>query len=178
MKLHAALATLLLSLPAMATEQAFPPTAPGVSELKTLPVGTLLKAAGTGNYFAESGRLFRPLFNYISTHDIKMSVPVEAQIDDAAMYFWVTPEELAKVAGNSTGVEVIRLPERPVAARGIRGSYSQANFEKVRAELLTWLADQTGVEPAGPAYMVYWHGPFTPWFAKRSEVQVPVRPKG
>lgn len=31
---------------AMATEQAFPPTANGVSELKTLPAGVLLRSSG------------------------------------------------------------------------------------------------------------------------------------
>ncbi len=169
--------TLLLSASAMAYEQAFPPTAPGVNEVKTLPAGTLIKAARAGNYFEESGGLFRPLFNYISSRDIKMTVPVEAQIDEAAMYFWVGQNEVAKATGPAPGVEVVLLPAREVAARGARGSYSKANFEKTKSELLAWLADQPGLEATGPAYAVYWHGPFTPWFAKRSEVQVPVRKK-
>ena len=42
-------------------------------------------------------------------------------------------------------------------------------------ELLAWLGDQPGLEVAGAAYAVFWHGPFTPWFAKRYEVHVPVR---
>jgi effector-binding domain-containing protein len=178
MNFRAGLVALLFPLTAMAIEQAFPPTVPGVNELKTLPAGTLLKATRSGNYFAESGGLFRPLFNYISTHDIKMTVPVEAQIDKAAMYFWVAPAEVPKVTGPAAGVEVIQLPARQVAARGARGAYSAANFEKTTQELLDWLAEQTGVEAAGPAYAVYWHGPFTPWLLKRSEVHVPVRPRG
>jgi len=178
MNLRAGLVALLLPLTAMATEQSFPPTAPGVNELKTLPAGTLLKAAKSGNYFAESGGLFRPLFNYISSRDIKMTVPVEAQIDEAAMYFWVAPDEVSKVTVAAAGVEVIRMPARQVAARGARGGYSAANFAQTRDALLAWLAGQPGVEAAGPAYAVYWHGPFTPWLLKRSEVHVPVRPKG
>jgi hypothetical protein len=178
MRLTTLAAAVFLTLSAMAYEQAFPPTAPGAAELKTLPAGTLLKAAKTGDYFAEDNRLFRPLFNYISAHDIKMTVPVEARIEDAAMCFWVGRAELAKVAGDKAGVEVVQIPERRVASLGAKGSYSRGNFEKTRDALLGWLAAQPGVEAAGPAYAVYWHGPFTPWFAKRYEIHVPVRPKG
>jgi effector-binding domain-containing protein len=170
---------LLLSvLPLMATEQAFPPTAPGVAEFKTLPAGVLLKSTGRGNYFEESNRLFRPLFNYISSQKIAMTTPVEAQIDQAAMYFWVAPSEVAKVAGDRAGVEVIRLPARQVASLGARGGYGRENFEQTRDKLRAWLETQPDVEATGEAYAVYWHGPFTPWFAKRSEVHIPVRAKG
>jgi len=162
----------------MAYDQAFPPTPPGRTELKTLPAGTLLKAAADGNYFDQSNRLFRPLFGYISANDIKMTVPVEAQIDHAAMYFWVAPGELAKVRSARDGVEVIQIPERRVAALGARGSYSAENFAKSRDTLLVWLAQQREVEAAGPAYAVYWNGPFTLWWRKEYEVHVPVRLKG
>lgn len=168
---------LLLILPAMATDQAFPPTASGVSELKTLPAGVLLKSPGRGNYFEQADNLFMPLFRYISKHDIAMTSPVEARIDDAAMFFWVGEGQHAKVTGNEGTVEVQRVPERRVASRGAKGSYSRANFEKIRDELLTWLKARPDVEAAGEPYAVYWHGPFTPWFLKKSEVHVPVRPR-
>jgi hypothetical protein len=178
MRSYAVLLLLLFSIPpVMAYEQAFPPTEPGVAELKTLPAGTLLKSSAPGNYFEQSGRLFRPLFSYISAHDIKMTVPVEAAIDGAAMYFWVGPSELAKARAAGDGVEVVQLPARPVAAYGAKGSYSRENFEKTRAALLAWLATRPEMEAAGPAYAVYWNGPFTLWFNKRYEVHVPVRPK-
>jgi hypothetical protein len=171
--------TLLLTLCpfAMAYEQAFPPTPPGITELKTLPAGTLLKAAAPGNYFTHSNRLFGPLFSYISANDIKMTVPVEAQIESAAMYFWVAPGELTKVRPSRDGVEVVQIPERRVAARGARGSYSQENFTKSSEALLAWLEARPDVEAAGPAYAVYWNGPFTLWFNKHYEVHVPVRAK-
>ncbi len=159
----------------MAAPQAFAPTDVGVSELKTLPAGVLLKAQGQGNYFSESNRLFRPLFNYISTHNIAMTTPVEAKIDDAAMYFWVAENERSKVAGSGSGVEVLEIPERRVASLGARGSYSASNFSKTRDALVAWLTAQPGLEAAGPAYGVYWNGPFTPGFMKRFEVHVPVR---
>jgi effector-binding domain-containing protein len=166
---------LLLVLPAMAYEQAFPSTANGVSELKTLPAGVLLKSAGSGNYFEQANNLFMPLFRYISKHDIAMTTPVEARISDAAMYFWVAESQQAKVAGTEGSVEVQRIPERRVACRGAKGSYSRENFEKTRDQLLAWVASQPNLEIAGEPYAVYWNGPFTPWFLKRSEVHVPVR---
>jgi hypothetical protein len=161
----------------MATEQAFPPTAPGVAEVKTLPAGVLLKSTGRGNYFEQSDGLFMPLFRYISKHNIAMTTPVEARIDDAAMYFWVAESQHAKVAGNEGAVEVQRIPERRVASLGARGSYSRGNFEKHRDKLLAWIVTQPEIEAAGEPYGVFWHGPFTPWFAKRAEVHVPVRAK-
>ena len=168
---------LLLALTAslMATEQAFPPSPVGAPELKTLPAGVLLKATGKGNYFDQANGLFRPLFNYISSHDIAMTTPVEAKIDDAAMFFWVAKSERAKVAGSANGVEVVEIPERGVASLGARGSYSAQNFSKTSDELLVWLATRQDVEAAGAPYAVYWSGPFTPGFLKRFEVHVPVR---
>lgn len=171
------LITLALDLPLMATEQAFAPTAPGTTELKILPAGTLLKSSTKGNYFDESSRLFRPLFSYISANDIKMTVPVEAEIDGAALYFWVGPTELSKVRASDDKVQLIQRPRRQVAAHGARGAYSQSNFIEARADLLAWLDGRSDLEAIGPVYAVYWNGPFTPWFLKQFEVHVPVRVK-
>ncbi|MFM8617320.1 MAG: heme-binding protein [Opitutaceae bacterium] len=159
----------------MAYEQAFPPTASGVNELKTLPAGVLLKSAGQGEYFDRANDLFMPLFRYISRHDIAMTVPVEARIRDAAMYVWVAESQHAKVTGSEGAVVVEKIPERRVSSRGARGSYSRANFERTRDELLAWLATRPDVEVAGEAVAIFWSGPFTPWFVKRYEVHVPVR---
>jgi effector-binding domain-containing protein len=161
----------------MAAQSAFPQTAAGVCELKTLPAGMLLKSEGSGNYFTAANGLFGPLFRYISSHNIAMTTPVEAQIDQAAMFFWVAESERSKVRGSESGVKVVEVPARSVASIGGKGSYSRENFEQARDALLRWLAQRTDVEPAGPAYAVYWNGPFTPWFLKRYEVHLLVRPK-
>jgi hypothetical protein len=174
-----ALALILCSLPhTMSALEAFPPTPADTSELKTLPAGRLLKSAGGGDYFAGANNLFGPLFRYISRHEIAMTTPVEARVDDAAMFFWVAPGEQGKLAGNEAGVEVITIPERRVASRGGRGGYSRANFEAARTALLAWLGTQPDVEAAGAAYAVYWNSPFVPFFLKRYEVHIPVRARG
>lgn len=168
---------LLPALSAMASATAFPPTAPGISEVKTLPAGVLLKSTGRGNYFEQSDGLFMPLFRYISRHQIAMTTPVEARIEEAAMFFWVAENERGKVAGNEGAVEVLSVSARQVASRGAKGGYSRGNYEKTRAALLAWIAGQAEFEVDGEPYAVFWHGPFTPWFAKRYEVHVPVRPR-
>ena len=170
------LALLVFTLP-LSAQEAFPPTPAGTTEIKTLPAGVLLKSAGRGNYFDGADNLFGPLFRYISKHNIAMTTPVEARIDDAAMFFWVAESERTKVAGNEAGVEVINIPERRVASHGARGGYSRANFEKARATLLAWLAAQSAVEAAGEPYGVYWNAPYVPFFLKRFEVHIPVRPR-
>lgn len=168
-------ALILISIsPLMAAEEAFPPTAPGTSEIKTLPSGMLLKSEAPGSYFDNGGKLFRPLFRYISDHDIAMTTPVEASIDEAAMSFWVAPGEVEKVAGSKNGVEVIEIPERLVVARGAKGSYNESNFAETRAELENWLESQPELRAAGEPYGVFWDGPFTPWFLKTYEVHIPV----
>ena len=171
--------TLILGLTctpfSMAYESAFPPTEPGVTELKTLPAGMLLKSSTSGSYFEDGSSLFRPLFRYISDHNISMTVPVEASIDKAAMYFWVVESEESKVAGDRDGVEVIEIPERLVVSRGERGAYTEENFEKTRDETLAWVETHDELEIAGAPYAVFWNGPFTLWFLKRFEVHVPVR---
>lgn len=164
----------------MSAEKAFPQSPAGRPEIKVLPAGMLLKSAAKGDYFESANGLFRPLFKYISKNDIAMTTPVEAQVGgpQAAMYFWVAQSERGKVRGGDGGVEVVELQERRVASLGARGGYSRENFETTRGELERWLAGRGEWEAAGPAYAVYWNGPFTPAFLKRYEVHVPVRARG
>ena len=160
----------------MAYEQAFDPTDPGVIELKELPAGRLLESVSNGSYFDSSNGLFRPLFNYIQKNDIAMTTPVEARVDPGAMYFWVSKEQEAKAKESTPNVRVIDVPKRQVLAVGGRGSYSESNFKKSKAILMDWLEKHPEFEAVGEPFGVYWNGPFTPWFMKRYEVQVEVRP--
>ena len=162
----------------MATPEAFPPTPPGRTEIKTLPPGVLLRTTAPGSYFDRSDELFRPLFNYISRHGISMTTPVEARVEQgAAMAFWVGESDRSRIAGNRDNVEVIEVSARTVASHGVRGSYSAENFRAARERLEAWLQTQSDLVPAGPAYAVYWDGPFIPGLFKRAEVHIPVRPR-
>jgi effector-binding domain-containing protein len=165
----------LIMSSAHADQQAFARTEPGVVEIKTLPAGRLLESRGDGDYFNQSNSLFRPLFRYISQHDISMTTPVEARIEPGMMYFWVSPDQVGKATEDSDEVRVIDIPERTVAAIGARGGYSQSNFEEAKVKLLQWIEEQDNLEVTGEPFAVYWNGPFTPWFRKVFEVQVTIR---
>ncbi|NDA25555.1 MAG: ABC transporter substrate-binding protein, partial [Verrucomicrobia bacterium] len=57
---------------------------------------------------------------------------------------------------------------------GIRGGYSRESYETNLAKLRSWLKNQKDWKEAGEPYAVYWNGPFTLPFFKRSEVHLPV----
>lgn len=162
-----------------AAEDAFPRTPSGEFEVKVLPAGILIEVVDeTAGYFDSNNQLFRKLFRYIRRQDISMTAPVEAGINPARMAFWVGSGDHAKLAHEEEGVRVVEVEERQVASLGVRGGYSQANFERNRKRLLEWIDDQETLVATGDPYAVYWNGPFVPWFIKRSEIHVPVREAG
>lgn len=160
--------------PTTMAEEAFPKTEPGKIEIKELPAGRLLESASDGDYFENSGQLFRPLFNYIQKNGISMTTPVEAKIDPGKMYFWVAEDQKEKADRENESVSVIDIPKRTVAAIGGRGSYSQSNYEEAKQKLEDWVQSNDSITPIGEPYAVYWNGPFTPWFLKTFEVQLQV----
>jgi effector-binding domain-containing protein len=179
MRIPATICLLFLTMSlAHANDQAFPRTEPGVIELKTLPAGRLLACEGEGDYFNQSNNLFGPLFNYIRSHDISMTTPVEARIEPGTMFFWVAADQVDKAKDDTERVRVIDVEERSVASIGARGSYSQSNFEEARAKLLQWIEERGDLEMTGEPYAVYWNGPFVPGPFKKFEVQVEVRRQG
>lgn len=167
----------------MSAAPAYPPTAPGVTELKTLPAGLLVRSEAKGDYFEKSGELFRPLFRYIQRKDIAMTTPVESHPGDtSAMVFWIGVTERPKAEGDLApaappapeGVVVLQRPEQLVASHGGRGGYSREHFEQARQVVLDWVAARPDLAVAGEVYGVYWNSPFMLPFMKRYEVHVPV----
>ena len=156
----------------MANEHAFPKTEVGVVEIKTLPAGVVIesRAEDGSTYYDRSGDLFRPLFRYISERDIAMTVPVEADLQPGVMRFWIAESEVTKADASTEEVTVRRLPERTVASLGVRGGYSEANYEEAKAKLQAWLKANPQWQPVGEPFMAFWDGPMTPWFVKRSEI--------
>ena len=178
------LAAFIIPLASMSASSAFPPTAPGVTELKTLPAGLLVRSEAKGDYFDKSGDLFRPLFRYIQRKDISMTTPVESHMGaPSAMYFWIGTAERPKAETDLSpaatpvpeGVVVLKRPEQLVASHGGRGGYSREHFEQARAAVLAWVAARPDLTVTGEAYGVYWNSPFMLPFLKRYEVHVPVK---
>lgn len=171
------MATLFPSF-ASGVEEAYPRTAPGELELKTLPAARLMVTESTQAYFSANNRLFGRLFRYISDNKIPMTAPVEARLQPGAMVFYMDPASTKRVDLLPAGeVRLEDVPARRVAAIGIRGSYSQENFRDAEQRLRAWVAQQPALEVAGEAYGVYWNSPFVPFFLKHSEVHLPLRDK-
>ena len=159
-------------------EEAFKRTSAGKIEIKTIPASMVMVSESEGNYFGTRNYLFRRLFNYISENNVAMTAPVEARIENAQMKFYVGTKDKLKELKDRGSVKVVTIPQRTVVSIGIRGTYTESNFEKAKTQLEQWLRDNTGYQQAGAAYAVYWDGPFMPWFLKRSEVQIPVEKTG
>lgn len=165
----------LIGSQAMAYEKAFEMTPVDEIQVRTLPPGTWLVAEGEGDYFDKSNGLFMKLFNYIKENEVSMTVPVEGDLDGASMRFYVGDADGSKRLDDTEAVDVVRTGDRLVASIGARGSYSESNVRTAQAELQQWLAKQNEYVADGPAYAVFWDGPFTLWFMKRFEVHVPVK---
>ena len=161
----------------MATTAAFPPTPPGAFEIKTIPAGLLIESrAEEGGYYDQSGQLFRPLFRYISTRGIAMTVPVEADPETGKMRFWIAASEIGKADAPSNGVFRLERPAQQVASLGIRGSYQESAYREALETIHRRVAEDPAWQPAGEAYMVFWNGPMRPGFLKQSEIHLPVQP--
>lgn len=160
-----------------AYEKAFDKSKPGMIEVKVIPQHTVIVTQRDGNYFDQNNDLFGRLFRYISQNDVAMTVPVKAEMDPGKMYFYVGSEDLKKDLKDTENVTIRIEPASRVLSLGIRGGYSEKNFEQARKNLFDHLEASEEWEPSGPAYAVYWNGPYVPAFLKQFEVHVPIEPK-
>ena len=158
-----------------AYEQAFAKTNVGEFEIKALPAARLIACKTDATYFEDNTRLFRPLFRYISSRDIAMTTPVEAEINPGVMYFYIGAEVSHSVMDATDSVSLHELPERLVASLGVRGGYSENNFNNASAKLSAWLLKNPVYQATDAARGIFWNGPFIPSFFKRFEVHIPVQ---
>ena len=159
----------------MAYETMFEQTPVGEIKIVELPERIALEATSSGSYFKSDNRLFRKLFRYISTNEVAMTTPVEADIDPGKMRFFVGAKDQGKDISSTEDVEVRKIAPQKVLAIGVRGSYSKKKFMDNKQKLIQWLDKEKKYEVAGEAYAVYWDGPFVLGFFKRSEVHIPIK---
>ena len=170
------MASLLLPNFGWAYESAYPMTAAGFCEIKTLPAGTILRTSSQGEYFQENNGLFMRLFRTINDNKVPMTVPVEAKMKPGTMVFYLDKKSVPrKDLRLPAGVTRENLPARTVASIGIRGGYTRESYEKNLVKLREWLKTQKKYRAVGEPYAVYWNGPFTLAPFKRSEVHLPVQ---
>ena len=168
------LLTLILNSHAMAYEEAYPKSETGIIQILNLPPARLLEAEMDGTYFQNSNGLFSRLFDYIRTNEIAMTVPVEGNLGQAKMRFYVGSDVSSNIEDTDT-VRVMNFEARTVLSVGSKGTYSEVNIGKAKTLLDEWLENQTSWTRSGEAYAVFWNGPFTPWFMKRFDVHIPVK---
>ena len=94
-----------------------------VGEIKIieLPARLALEARTEGSYFQANNGLFRKLFRYISSNDVSMTTPVEADINPGKMRFFVGGKDKLKKLRSNDSVKVIKIPACTVVSIGIRG---------------------------------------------------------
>lgn len=144
----------IVPMAAFSYESAFEPTPVGTIEVKALPAAKALVSAGQGRYFDRSDGLFMKLFGYIDANDVKMTVPVQAEIEPGEMWFYVGAKDAGKALKDTGDIRVIDIPERTVASIGARGGYSEKNFNEARTKLEAWLTAQESYAAVGEAYAI------------------------
>jgi len=130
-----------------------------------------------------TGRMFRVLFEHIKQNDIAMTAPVDMGYPTtgdvasaggmSSMAFLYRTNDLGET-GSEGMVRIEDVPRATYASVGVRGGYGQTNFEKGLAKVRAWLDTQDTWTPDGPPRYLGYNGPFTPWFMRYGEVQVPV----
>lgn len=168
------LLTLILSSHAMAYQEAYTKSEPGKIQILNLPPARLIEAEMDGTYFQNSNGLFSRLFDYIRANEIAMTVPVEGDLGQAKMRFYVGSDVSSNIEDTDT-VRVVNFTARTVISVGSEGAYTEANIRESKILLDEWLQNQTSWTRSGEAYAVFWNGPFTPWFMKRFDVHIPVK---
>ena len=149
----------------------------GEIQIIELPARIALEASTNGSYFQANNGLFRKLFRYISSNDVSMTTPVEADINPGKMRFFVGGEDKQKKLHSNESVNIVKIPSITVISIGIRGSYSEEKFSENKAKLFAWLQKNQKFESIGEPYGVYWNGPFVPGIFKRSEIHIPIKRK-
>jgi len=72
-------------------------------------------------------------------------------------------------------VRLREVPERTVAALRFSGTWGEKRFRDHESKLRALLVEQ-GFEAEGEPIFARYNPPFTPWFMRRNEVLIPVRP--
>jgi hypothetical protein len=150
-----------------------------------------------GSMEGASSMAFRPLFNYISganrsqskvamtspvsqelgNEQIKMTTPVSQERDQeswAISFMMPQHYNLQTIPmPEDERVKIREVPGRQVATIRYSGFWNEKGYFKHKAKLEAWM-DAKGLEPAGPAIWARFNAPYTPWFLRRNEVQIPV----
>jgi len=112
----------------------------------------------------------------VVSEQIAMTAPVLSETGSIAFIMpkgftlETTPEPL------DDRVKIVEIPERVVATLRFSGRWSNSTFKKKSEELLEELT-KSGVKTEGQVFSMRYNGPFTPWFLRRNELAIAVKPE-
>ncbi|MBN2561017.1 MAG: heme-binding protein [Phycisphaerae bacterium] len=144
---------------------------------------------GEGGVQGGPNVMFRPLFNHIKRNDIPMTAPVEMGYPErvepgegATSMAFLYGEPSWGTSGADAAdqrVVVVDVPAMTVLSIGVRGGYTDANFEKAIRKLEAWVQQHADeVRVVGPPRYMGYNSPFVLGFLKYGEVQLPVEIMG
>jgi hypothetical protein len=154
-------------------------------ELRRYPAHVVAEVDVTGSFESAGISGFRPLVGYISSGGVAMTAPVLQQAGDefddvvAARRYRVSFVMPAGASVESLPVPsdarvVLRdVPEQLAAALRFSGRWTRGSFRR-NADALRAAVEQAGYQPSGPLRWARFDPPWTPWFARRNEVVLPV----
>ena len=132
----------------------------------------------TGDIASAGNQGFRPLFNYISKHQISMTAPVieESLTPEKWRVSFVMPEgskisELPNPSGSS--VVLRELPAHRAAVLRFSGRTTQKSVLEEESKLLA-LVQSKGLKVIGKARIARFDPPWKPPFARHNEVILPI----
>lgn len=154
-----------------------------------------------GGDFEQAGnRAFSPLFNYIAGNnhantaiamtapvsqtrrgqEIAMTAPVSQQpaADGWAVSFMMPHEFTMQTIPLPTDQRVTlrEVPARRMAAIRFSGVWSASEHERQKTKLKQWLQTRD-LEAVGEFVWARYNAPYTPWFLRRNEILIEVRPR-
>ena len=172
----------------------------GAFELRRYPAHLVAEIEVAGSFDEAPVRAFRPLASYInganrSRRRIAMTAPVTQQAagpekiamtapvlqqaaDEAGRYLiqFVMPSHLTAETlpvPRDARVRTREIPRQLAAAARFSGRWTHEAFDE-RAAALRRAVAASGLRPAGPMRYARFNPPWTPWFARRNEVVLPV----
>lgn len=175
--------------PMMISEAKLPEGFPGpgpVGEVvtKTYPAHRLARVRSGGGNDGSFMRLFR----HIERNEIKMTAPVEMEMEvaeggqasptTASMAFLYGSADTGTPGPDPADPNVVveDVAEMNVVSLGVRGSYREDRFVEFIAKLEAWLRSHPEWVAAGPPRTLAYNSPFVPGVLKYAEVQIPIAP--
>ena len=200
--LGAVLATLFLLLGAqiaMAVEEAsyMVLKSEGQFEVREYAPHVVAETLVEGGFEDAGSRAFQRLFRYISGDNlsqtkvamtapvsqtpagekIAMTAPVgQRRVENRWAVSFMMPQSYTMGSlpkPNNPAVVLRQVPAQKMAVVRYSGTWSEKNFASHKQELESWMRAQ-GLISSGPAMWARFNAPYTLWFLRRNEIQIPI----